>query len=161
MTELQNFDYCQETLLLKSTIESSFLDLAARLMKIRNERLYEPQWTSFAEYCMEMKMKESVASRLINILERFVIGFGATYEDIVKIGGWSMAAELLPVIKTEEDLKHWFGKAELLSRDDIRRDKKEALTGILQTECQHPNAYKLVICPDCGERHKLYEEERV
>lgn len=157
MTELQNFNYCQETLVLKETIEGSFLELADRIMRIRNGRLFEPQWTSFSEYCSEMDMKESTASRLINILERYVLTKWKTHADIVKIGGWTVAAELLPLIKTREDADKWFALAEVHSREDLRRDKKEALTGIVQTECKHPNSFKVLVCPDCLDRQRIYE----
>jgi hypothetical protein len=157
--ELQDLNYCESTIELKSTIENSFLDLGQRLLKIRNENLYLPQWTSFLEYVWEMKMSEAQASKLINIYQKFVLEYAFPRERLLKAGGWSSLAEVLPMIKSKEDAEYWLEKTEILSRPDLRKEKKEHVTGIQQSDCEHHDTYELRICRTCGLKEKLLQSD--
>ena len=154
---ITHYDYCQQTLTLKANIEHSFLALGERLKKIRDQRLYEPSWTSFYEYCEEMKMNESTASRLIGIYEKFILEYHFEHQKLLEAGGWSVISECLPVIKSKNDAEEWLHKAKTLSRGDLRKELKEKKTGITETGCRH-DYYMLRVCRKCGEKTRVYDD---
>jgi hypothetical protein len=159
MNELKNYNYCEETISLKKTIESSFLEMGKRLRDIRDKRLYEPQWTSFPEYLAEMKLSESQASKLINIYNKFVLEYQFTTEEILQTGGWAVLAEVLPVIRDKESATEWLEKAKNLTMQDLRIEVKERKTGKSMDGCKHENTYTITICRDCGNKQREYENE--
>lgn len=158
MTKLQDLKYCNDTLQLKFTIESSFLSLGERLMKIRDERLFEPQWETFGTYVSELKMSEPSASKLINIYRRFVLEYNIEPQKLLNAGGWSVVAEILPVVKTKAEAVEWIDKMEVLTKEDIRKEILEKKTGITQQNCPHKDTYEIIVCRTCGERMRKYNE---
>lgn len=159
MNDLLNLDYCNSTLDLKKNIESSFLELGERLLKIRNEQTYRPQWDSFPEFVWEMRWSESQASKLINIYQKFVLEYSFPTPKLLAAGGWSVLAEILPMIKSKVDAVRWLDIATTKARHDLRADMKEEKTGVLQPECPHGDTYELRICNACGLKTKIYSEE--
>jgi len=158
MKEITNENYCQETLNLKQNIEESFLDLGERLFKIREKRLYEPSRESFDDFLMEMKMSSGTASKLINIYVKLVIGYQISVKQIASAGGWSIVAECLPIIKSREEAEEWIAKASFMTQTDIRRDIKEAMTGVQMKDCKHEwETYRF--CHVCKLREKTYVKE--
>lgn len=140
------------------TIEETFLELGKRLMKIRDEELYKPQWDSFHEYVGEVKMSESSASKLISIYEKFILKYQIDPERVLNAGGWSTVAEVLPMVKNKDDAEHWLSLGETLSRKDLRSEIEEKKRGVQQHECKHRDTYDIRICKDCGARIRLYED---
>jgi hypothetical protein len=154
---LSNLNFCHDTLELKGTIENSFLVLGERLLKIRTERLYEPQWQAFDEYVNEMKMSEASANKLISIYQKFILEYKIPSNLLTLAGGWAVVAEILPVV-TKDTVKDWLNKATVLSRQDLRKEVKEARTGIDMSKCEHKNFYTIRCCRDCGDRIAVHEE---
>lgn len=152
-----NLSYCEGTLELKRSIEYKFLELGERLKKISNERLYEPQWTSFGEYVGEMKMSESTASKLINIYQKFIVDYGISRERLLVSGDWSVLAEVLPIVRDKESAEEALHMCKELSRQDIRKYIKEQKTGIDMRDCVH-DFYTLQICRTCGEKVRLLDD---
>lgn len=126
-------------------------------MKIRDERLFEPQWDTFGIYVSELKMSEPVASKLINIYKRFVLEYNILPEKLLKAGGWSVVAEVLPVVKTKEEAVEWIDKMEVLTKEDIRKEILEKKTGITQQNCKHEDYYTIKVCRVCGDKERIYE----
>jgi hypothetical protein len=155
LIEQKNLAYCQKALALKKNIEVSYLKLGEMLYNIRQDRLFEPQWSSFREYVMEFKIPESTASRLISIYEIFVLKFGFASTQIVEVG-WTNLAATLPQIKTKADAKKWLTTAGQLSQRDLRMELTEAKTGVQMRDCKHPNAVKILYCPDCGFKEQIH-----
>lgn len=154
--ELDNISYCNDALLLKDTIEVSFLSLGERLYNIRERKMYEGQWSSFSEYVMEFKnISEGTASKLINIYQKFVITYGIEPRQIAGAGGWSVIAETLPLVKSKDDAIHWLEQSTLLSRSDLRRTIQEAKTGVDMADCKHEDTYTIEVCRICGVRHTV------
>lgn len=154
----QNLEYVEETKGLKEAIEGRFIELGKRLKRIRDERLFEPQYHSFDEWLPEMKMSQPTISKLINIYDRFVTEYGISEQQLLKAGGWTVIAEILPVSKTKEDAKEWIEKAENLTRTDLRAEIKEHKTGKKEKkrkDCEHRKAYDQRVCPSCGLKVKL------
>lgn len=154
--ERQNFDYCRQTISLKENIERTFIELGRRLYKIREEQLYEPYYSSFNEYCDELKLSQSTISKLVNIYKKFVLEYGFSPSRIMKAGGWGVVAETLPVIHSKKDAEFFLEKAETLTLADMRREVKERKLGIDQRTCTHDTDYYVLhICRRCGDRQTL------
>lgn len=162
MGELEKYDYCQNAIELKQHAEVTFVALAGHLYKIREERLWEGGYTSFDEFCDELRMSQSTISKLISIYKVFIVELGFTDDEIAKSGGWSVLAETLPLISSRSVAEHWLGLTTTLSLRDIRKEVLEAKNGIITTSttttCMHPNQYIVEICPDCGKHDLLMKK---
>lgn len=156
--ETQNYEFCQQAILLKETIERSFLSLGERLLRIRNENLFLPAWGSFVEYLDELGLSEAKASKLIGIFEKYVIMGGIDPNTLITPQGWSGLAEFLPYVKTKEDAARFAQLGTSLTRSDIRKETHELRTGKQMSDCEHKNTYTVVICKDCGDRVRKYTE---
>jgi len=150
-------DYLKETLLIKKRMESGFLELAGRLQKIRDERLYESGgYQSFAEFCWEMKMAESTASRLISVYQRYCVELGMDKEKLSLVG-WSSLYTLLPLAVDKKKTENLVEEAQNLRREDVNKMVKDNVSP--KSNCQHADTYLLRICRDCGERIRVYDGE--
>ncbi len=158
MTEMKNLVYCNKALALKKDIEGHFMLLSEYLYRIKEFRLYEPQWSSWLEFVYEMKISPNMANKLVQIYKTFILGYGFNPDDIATVGGWSSVQEILPVITSKEDAYKWLDEAKNLTVSDLRKSVKEAKTGINMSSCSHKNSYLVRVCKDCGERHQEFEE---
>lgn len=160
MTLVQsNFDFCQQTIALKQTIETSFLSLGERLSQIRDDKKYVGQFETFELFLEEAKISPATASKLINIYQKFYIQWEFKAQELVDAGGWSVVATLLPVCRSREEAQGWLETAQIKSRGDLERDLKESRTGIDMSKCQHQDHYVVKVCRTCGDRFKSYENE--
>lgn len=154
-----NLKYCQDALALRTTIEDDFLLFGEYLYNIKEHRLYEPQWSSFLEYSFELKMSQNTINKLIQIHKVFVLEYGFT-RDRIKTAGVSLLSDVLPAINSKKEAQEWLEKAELLTRQDLRRELVEHRTGISMAKCRHKDYYLLKICCDCHVRMREYEKEK-
>lgn len=152
---LQNLDYCQKALDLKSEIEGNFIFLAEYLYHIKENQMYEPQWSSFDEFCMELKMSSSNVFKLIQVYKTFILGYGFTSKDMITAGGISSIADILPMVTSRKTAEHWLGLTATLTRADLRKELVEARTGIPQMACLHANTYVVSVCRDCGDKYEI------
>ncbi len=161
LLEKRNHDYCQATIDMKAAAETYFLTIGQRLYEIRTKEMFKPYWSSFDEFCMEFKWDGSAASRLINIYKKFVLEYHIAPAQLVKAGGWTVLAEVLPVIRDKEDALKWIEVTQELSRSDVRKEIKSR-KGTLPEEmkCRHPESkvYYLRIC-ECGCKEVIYDVE--
>lgn len=159
MSEIQNLGYCEETLAMEQNARMAYMVIAARLHTIRENRLYEPQWDSWATYCMEFKdLSQGSISKLISVYETFVLTYGLSNQELTEAGGWTKLYEIKKLVKSKEDALEWIGKSQVLSRQDLSKEIKEAETGIDMSECRHPELYTIHVCPDCGYKEKVLDE---
>lgn len=159
--ELKNYTFCDETIKLKQNIENSFIEMGRRLMTIRDNRLFEPQWTSFAEYLEEMKLSEAQASKLINIVRKIVIRHQFSTAELLQTGGWAVLAEILPFITdktTRDEVQEMIDDSKVLTMQDLRKKLKEKKTGIDMSQCKHDNFYILKICRTCKDKFIIPDE---
>ncbi len=154
----KNLKYCTEALALKSQLEKQYLRLGEYIFNIKEKNLFLPQWSSWSEYCAELKMSENQANKLIQIYSTFILKYKIPEEKITTVGGWSVIAELLPVINSLEDANKWLESAQELTREDLRKEVKESKSGIQMKSCGHKNTYVIRICRDCGHREEIIEE---
>lgn len=155
----QNSEFCRDTLEFKNAIEENFLELGKRLMKIRDEELYEPNWENFASFLHEMKLSESVGSRLISIYSKFVLEFKIAPAKVAQAGGWASVSELLPILKegTKKEAESWLNKASTLTKADLRKEVEEARTGVEMKDCEHGETLLFKRCVDCKDTWRVYE----
>lgn len=154
--------FCEATIEQKVNLEVAFLDFGRRLKKIRDERLYEGQWDSFGQYCLELKgTSETSASRLIGLYETLVVKYAIPLKQIAVAGGWSVIAETLPMMTTKKEALHWLHEATHSTRTDLRRTLKEVKTGKPMAKCAHRQYVVYRTCMDgCGLRERI-EDTRV
>lgn len=149
-----NLKYCNDALALRESIENDFLVLGEYLYNIREHNLFEPQWSSFVEFCFELRMSQSNINRLIQIHERFVLEYGFKREEITRAGA-SLLSDIMPAISTRKQAVKWLEKATLLTRQDLRKELTEFKTGIQMKDCKHKDTYTVEICRNCGERKQI------
>lgn len=155
-TEHQKLKYCEETIGLHTDLAMGYITLAKRLHAIREARLYEPQWSSFMEFGMEMKdITFSQISRLCGIYQKYVVDFKIPEEKVASVG-WTILARTLPILKTRQQALDFIESP--LSRSDLEKQIKEMKTGVDMSNCRHKkNYYVLRICRDCGDKEKTEE----
>lgn len=147
-------EYIKETLALKKRMESSYLELGERLQRIRDERLYEPDFENFASFCWEAKLAESTASRLISVYQKFVVEYGINKDKLSSLG-WTNLYVMLPLATDKNKAKELVEDSISLRREDILEKVREETKG---KNCEH-DWYEVRIkqCRNCGAREKLYE----
>lgn len=156
--EKAQHEYCQEAIKRKDHIESQYWILAEMLYRIKNESRYLSGWESWNEYCMEFGMSQSSIDRLVKVHQVFRVDADISVKELKEVKGWAILSEALPAIHNSKDARKWLEKSKVLTLKDMRDEVKESRTGILQTSCIHPNAYVIRICPDCGERTRIYDD---
>jgi hypothetical protein len=152
---IKNSQYCKDTIKLKSALESGFISLGERLMRIRDGRMWEGEWDSFAEYLAEIKVTEATASRLISVYGTFVIEDKMDETDLVAIG-WSNLYSISLRSKDAEERKSYVDKGLVMPSADLR---KELRSSPKIRSCAHSDTYAVRICRDCGESlGRVYEK---
>lgn len=146
-------DYCDITLTMEEAARGVYLMLAERLYNIRQERLYEPFWSSWQEFTMEFKdISTASISKLIKVYEKFVLEFGFKPLELAKAGGWTKLYQMSGQIHTRADADKWLSLAETSSRQDLDKFLTEAKTGVDMSTCKHTTTYLIRVCEDCGEK---------
>ena len=161
MVNLQtsNHQYLEETVSLREKLEGGFIILAERLKKIRDTRIYDPEYESFGDFLREIRISESSASKLIGVYEKFVLMGGIPADEVAKVG-WTNISLFLPRIKTKDDAIEIWDKTHLLDRTDAQRVYQEMKTGVDMAECAHAEIRTLIVCTKCGiKMEKTHAEE--
>lgn len=162
MNKDQQLKFCNDLVQLKNEIENNFLILGKGLMQVRDERLYSGQWTSFGEYCEELKLSESKASKLINIYASFVLAFDIPEQKILKAGGWTVASKIATAVGESKELSEkYLDLAAVLSQADLDKELNAHKTGLDEIKCLHPSMieYHFNFCPACKAKIKIYHNE--
>lgn len=149
--EQKNYEFVQGLAKLAETIEYGYIELGEGLKRCRDEELFRPMYDSLWEMCDEiLKISETKAKKLIYIVEKF----GCIPKEKLRQARWSVIAEVLPVVKTKADAKRWVQKVTDtdMRRVDLRKEVREAKSGIKMTKCKHTDTYRLIVCRLCGDR---------
>ena len=156
----RNFRYCSETIKLKSFIEGRFLELGKRLYDIQERELYHPNYDTFSDFCEDLKMSPSKASKLSNIYKKFVLEYGIDPEVVANSGGWSAVSVALPLIDSKRSAVKWLNIIKNTSKRDVEKEVREVKTGITEYDCKHKkDFYVLRICRECGFREVLEDSK--
>lgn len=121
-------DYVRDTIDLVKSIETRFLELGARLYKIREEKLYLDTYDSFQEFLDSAHIKAGNASILAKIHKVYVVEGGRSTKELAGIG-YSNLYEAIPLIE-RDGLEATVVKAETLTRSEIIDEVKEQKHGI-------------------------------
>lgn len=157
ISDEKKYIFCKKVLEMESDARMLYIKMGEMLYNIRNERLYEPAWSSWDEYCMEFKdFSKGSISKVISVYEVFVLKFGINPEKLAEVG-WTKLYSLIPMITSKTGALEWIKKANLLTRSDIDKELVEAKTGVEMRKCKHPDAFLIRICPDCGNKERVYE----
>lgn len=148
-TPTEHNSYLSDTLALREHIEGGFIVLAERLRRIRDERMYDPEYDSFGGFLREMRLSESTASKLIGVYEKFVVLGGIAPEDVAR-AGWTNISLFLPAIRTGEDARDIWERTHLLDRTDAQRTWQEMRSGVDMASCPHGETKTLHVCVRCG-----------
>jgi len=158
MNEKDNYIFLENLTKLSQEIEAGYLDFAKGLQECRDQERYKPLHEDFSDFLEELKLSSGKASKLINIYQKFVIEYGIPKEELAQLGGWSVIAEVLPVVKDKKTALDWVEKAKLLRRGDLRKEVKEEKTGIPMGKCTHKDTYMVEICRGCGDSWRKYND---
>lgn len=158
-SELEKKNYCDITLEMEQGARMVYLMLGERLYKIREERLYEPFWSSWIEFCTEFKdLSVGSISKIIKVYEKFILQLGYSPSELVKAGGWTKLYEISKRISNKKDAEKWLELAEVNSRKDLNDYLIEDEVGVEMSECKHTDTYVIRVCKDCGNKERIYEE---
>lgn len=156
MNELKKKEICDGALALKKDIETSFLVLGEHLLRIKTETLFLPYYDSWSAFLDEIRLSESVASRLMGIYEKLILEYHC---DVAKLAsaGISNLQEILPHANTKEKAEEYLHLASTLTNRDLRIEMKELKTE--RAPCTHKNesSYLLRIYA-CGHKERVYEK---
>ena len=148
--KINNHKYLTDTVALKETIETGFLNLAERLYKIRQDRIWEGEYDNLEEFLMELDITAPTCSKLCSIYENWVVK-GKVSIELLAGTSWSTLYLTVPRLQNES-AKDVLEDVKLLTRKDIVDKSKE----IKYPNCKHTNFYTLKICEDCGKSFKTY-----
>lgn len=157
-------DFCKATITKKHQLEVLWLEVAARLKEIRDNELWEGQWENFEDFLQDpsMGMDKGTASKMITIHEKLVVEYKMKPQEIAQSGGWSVIAEVLPVISDKESAKEWVERAATLTKNDLRKEVNEARGKITNgIGCKHKDTYTYTTqcCRDCGNKEVIKSNE--
>jgi hypothetical protein len=157
ISDEKKYIFCKKVLEMESDARLLYIKMGEMLYNIRKERLYEPAWSSWDEYCMEFKdFSQSSISKVISVYETFVLKFDIPAEKLAAVG-WTKLYALIPMITSKTGALEWIRKANSLTKADIEKEMVEAKTGVLMSKCKHPDAFLLRVCPTCGNKERVYE----
>jgi hypothetical protein len=154
--QMQNFDFCMKTLEMHCELTFGYLNLAQRLQKIKDERLFEPQWSTFYEFTLEIReMSLSTVDKLLAVYRRYVLEYKLPMKEVATLP-WTILADSLPLIQSKEDAIEFLKTPH--TRQDIKKTLKEKRSGVKMDECTHEDTYLIRICRTCGDRWREYQE---
>lgn len=151
-------DFLKKTIGLKKDIERSFLELGARLLKIRDSEMYFPSYQNFPEFLLEMRMSEGNASKLISVYQKFVLNFGISEEKLIAVGSWSTLYEIGKHATSREHAEELVEGAKHQTRDDTIKLLKGDDAKV--AACRHSDTYLLRVCRGCGDKAKVHEDNK-
>lgn len=118
-------NFIRETIDLVKQIETRFLELGARLYRIREEKLWADTYDSYQEFLDTAHINPGHASILASIHKHYIVDGGKKQETLAGIG-YSNLYEAIPLIEAE-GVDSAVVKASTLTRAEIKdevRDQK-------------------------------------
>lgn len=152
--EKNKHEFLQMLIKLSQQLEFNYLEFGKQLKTCRDDEVYDPEYDTFPAFLQEIKLTQSKASKLINIYEKFVVEYGIPIEKLAQAGGWSVVAEILPVVTNKAKAKEWVEKAIKMRRKDLRKEVKEENTGVSMADCTHTDTYLIEVCRICSDSWK-------
>jgi hypothetical protein len=149
---MNSANYLRETIDLTKSIETRFMELATRLYKIREEKLYLGTYDSFFEFLEVANINPGQASKLMSIHRVFIEEGKQTQETLAKIG-YSNLYEAIPLVETQ-GMEVVMAKVETLTRSEIKDEVRDFKHG--EHIHQAKDNRRFAVC-SCGKFIELYE----
>lgn len=154
-SEQEAFNYCQETIEMKTKLELGYMTVAQRLWNIKNNNLAEAQYGGWDSFLSEIGIDKGVAKQMMYVYKKFVIENRIDAQDVVDAGGYSVMYRVLPLVKDRQTALDAIETVKNLKTRELvikhLADKKNEG----KANCSHKNTYTLEICDDCGDRWKV------
>ncbi len=115
--------FLRETVDLARQIETRFIELGARLFKIRENELWRASYSSYHEFLDAAHISAGNASILASIHRHYVVEGNITQEKLAGIG-YSNLYQAIPLIE-REGIKSALVKAETLTRSEIKDEVRD------------------------------------
>jgi hypothetical protein len=136
--------YLRECIDLVRSIETRFLELGARLYRIREKELWKDRYDSYQEFLDTAKVSPGNASILASIHRHYVVEGRITKEKLAGVG-YSNLYESIPLIE-----RSGVNKALEIARTLTRAEIKQEVRDEKHPDCTHDQT--LVICAKCKKR---------
>ena len=120
-------EYIRETIDLVKSIETRFLELGARLYRIREEKLYLNTYDTYTDFLEAAHINPGHASILYSIHKNYIIDGGKEQNSLAGIG-YSNLYEAIPLIE-RDGVENAVLKAETLTRSEIKDEVREQKHG--------------------------------
>lgn len=138
-------EYLRETIDLVKQIETRFLELAARLYRIKDKALWSNSYDTYTEFLEAAHINPGHASILTKIHQHYVVDGKKTQKQLAGIG-YSNLYESIPLIE-REGVDTALAKAGTLTRAEIKDEVRE------QTHGEHEHIVgteRWGVCSTCG-----------
>lgn len=145
-------NYLRETIDLVKSIETRFLELGARLYRIREQRLFIETYDTFFDFLEAAKINPAQASKLMSIHRVFIEEGKQTREKLAQIG-YSNLYTAIPLVGSQ-GIEMAVVKAETLSRSELQEEMREHKHGVHTHEPKDNRRF--AVCA-CGKFIEVYE----
>lgn len=137
-------NFLRETIDLVRSIETRFLELGARLYKIKTEELWKSTYDSYQEFLDVSRLSAGNASILASIHKAYIVDGKVEPQKLVG-AGYSCLYEAIPLIE-RDGIEKAVTIASTLTRAEIKQEVRDE---------EHPNcdhAEQFTICAKCKKR---------
>lgn len=153
MSEIKPNEFVRETIELVQSIETRFLELGARLYKIREERLWEGSYHSFNEFLCDLRLTPGNASILASVHKNYVLDGGIEPQKLAGVS-YSNLYEAIPLIE-KEGVEAAASKAITLTRSEIKEEVQEKKLGVHEHAPKDDSRW--AVC-ECGKFIRIDEK---
>ena len=125
--KMKETEYVRETIELVKSIETRFLELGARLFKIKEKELWKGTYDSYYEFLDAAHINPSMASMLVKVHDYYIVQ-GKRKPAELKTIGYSNLYQAIPLIE-RDGVETTLVKAQTLTRSEIVDEVKEEKHG--------------------------------
>ena len=145
-------EFLRDTVDLVKSIETRYLELAQRLYRIKEEKLYLGTYETFQEFLTTANITFGHASKLMAVHKNYVIEHKVEPQKLAQVGATNLY-EAIPFIGTD-GVEMAVAKATTLSRSEIVEEKRQSKHG----EHTHTakDSKRFAVC-ECGKMFEVYE----
>lgn len=137
-------NFLRDTIDLVKQIETRFLELGARLYRIKTDELWSGGYESFQEFLDTARINPGHASILVSIHKHYIVDGGVPQKELAGVG-YSNLYEAIPLIE-RDGIEKAVRIAQTLTRAEIKQEVREE---------EHPNCTHgetITICAACHKR---------
>ena len=151
--KISNHKYLSDTVALKETIETGFINLAERLYKIRQDRIWDGEYDNLEEFLLELDLSLPTCSKLCSIYENWVLKGGVKVEALAG-ANWTSLYEFIPLLE-KGNPKELVDELKLLTRADAIEKVRELKNPCSRHEWEDVHFRQ---CKKCFKREKVYQD---